>query len=108
MVKMVEKIILNKKSNICINAALLFEMGLEKFCDSVVIIKASFFNIIKRARKRDGYSIWRILRILKRQKVYQYANKKMRNVDIFYVRNKKNINIFREELLFELKKRELL
>lgn len=99
---MVEKIKLyiteNKGKNICINAALLFEMGLDHLCDTILVIKASIFTIIKRAKKRDQHSLLRILKIITSQKVLFMSKKKINNADIYYIKNQKDFNSLKNKL----------
>jgi dephospho-CoA kinase len=88
MVKKIEEIIKEtKEARICINAALLFEMGLNKLCQKILITKISFFQILKRAKKRDNSSFLRILKIISSQKVLKFAKKNSENAEIFYVSN---------------------
>ena len=73
--------------NIVINAALLFPMGLWKLCDAVIVVHASLFQQITRAKKRNGLSIIQILkRIFSQIKIL--ANKNKKKVDIYRVDNR--------------------
>ncbi len=78
------------EKKICINAALLFEMGLDGSCGTIIVVRASLFNIIRRSRKRDKYPVLRILKILLNQKVISIAKKKSATADIFYINNNFN------------------
>jgi dephospho-CoA kinase len=80
----------NLSRNICINAALLFDMNLDQFCSTVIIIKTALIKIIKRAFHRDKHSFFRIFNIIFTQKVLKLAKKNPNNVDIFYIMNNKN------------------
>lgn len=108
MIKMVKERMASGGDKICINAALLFEMGLDELCSAVCIIKSSLFNIIKKAKKRDGYSFWKVLRIINNQKVNYYANKKKQNVDIFYVSNNYNLHNFTDKFIKTLRERNYI
>ena len=61
--------------NICINAALLFEMGLSELCSRIIVKKSNIFTLIKRGKKRDSFKFGRVLNILKNQKCMKYAKK---------------------------------
>ncbi|MCK4796667.1 MAG: dephospho-CoA kinase [Spirochaetes bacterium] len=106
MIKRVKEIINNtKEKKICINAALLLEMKLDWLCKIIIITKSSFFNIIKRAKKRDDYSILQVLKIISSQKVFKLVKKYKYNADIFYVYNNKNIDYLENQIK---NKRDLL
>jgi dephospho-CoA kinase len=53
---------------VVINAAILFRMGLHALCDEVVYVTAPFIQIWKRARDRDGASLFDVLRRLRSQR----------------------------------------
>ena len=78
----------NKYKPVCINAALLFDMNLDKLCSKIIIVKSSLLKIILRAKKRDNSSIFRTLKILNIQK----RLKSIKNKKVFYL---KNNDIFR-------------
>jgi dephospho-CoA kinase len=59
---------LEKNVPVCINAALLFKMGLEELCDHVLLIRASLPVRFRRARKRDGLGIREFLHRIRSQK----------------------------------------
>ncbi len=109
---MVEKVKeeISKKNNvkICINAAILFEMNLNKFCSCIFIIKSSFFNILKRAVKRDRASLIRIFRILSNQKVLNHTKKAMKSADICYINNNGNIEDLKNKIKYILLKRKIV
>ena len=104
------KEIINKSQNknICINAAILFQMKLDKLCTTIFIVKSSLFNIIKRAKNRDQYSIIRILKIIFYQKSFGFAKKRYNNADIFYINNNKNLNNLENRVKLLLKQKELI
>jgi dephospho-CoA kinase len=69
-----------------INAALLFPMGLEKEAECIIIVKAPFFSRLRRARQRDGLSLWAIVQRFRAG--YKNVPKKVPGkVDIYYVSN---------------------
>ncbi|MBR3732715.1 MAG: hypothetical protein IKN25_08700, partial [Spirochaetales bacterium] len=41
-------------------------------CSRVLVVKAPLLTIINRAKKRDGYKLKRILKVLKSQKLRKY------------------------------------
>jgi len=96
--KVEELIYKSEESKICINAALLFEMGLYAYCSEIIIVKASICQILKRAKKRDGNSILKTLKILSSQKVLDFAKKKLKNAEIFYISNNRDFNNFKKVL----------
>lgn len=99
MVKIVTEQIKNSKAdNICINAALLFEMGLYKLCSKIVIVRSSLYNIITRAKKRDDRSIFQTLRIILKQNGIITLKKLVLNADIFYIENNKNLQYLEIQL----------
>lgn len=84
--------------NILINAALLFEMGLNSLCSSIIAIKAPKKIILKRAKKRCNYSETQIYKILINQKVLQFAKKNEKKADIFYVNNNKDLDSLKKQI----------
>lgn len=99
MVKSIEQDIASRDGNICISAALLFEMGLDVLCSKIIVVKAPVLRIAARGKKRDGHSFLRILSILFSQKVLSLAKKNCNNVDIYSVNNNKT-----EDHLFKVVK----
>ena len=95
---------LNTK-NICINAALLFDMKLDKICTKILIVRTPIFSIFKRAKTRDNYSLIRILKIIFSQKKLLYINKKHYNADIFFIYNGKDLNNLENQIKVLFKKR---
>jgi dephospho-CoA kinase len=85
--KTIDMISGTEKRKICINAALLFEMGLNDLCDRILIVKSSYFNIVQRGVKRDKNSLLKIIRILFMQKVNFLANKNRKSAEILYIAN---------------------
>lgn len=84
-----ERIAEHPGANICINAAILFEMGLDSLCDAVLIVRIGLLETIGRGKKRDGHGIRRILRIVSSQKLKELAKKNPHNVDIYTIKNSK-------------------
>lgn len=72
--------------SVCINAALLFPMGLDTLCNAVVIVKAPLLARYRRARRRDGLSPLRIVQRFLAQRLI-FAKKNAQNVDMYTVRN---------------------
>ncbi|MBN2545460.1 MAG: dephospho-CoA kinase [Spirochaetes bacterium] len=95
--KVKESVEKSKNKKILINAALLFQMGLDKLCSHIIFIKASLLSIVKRALKRGNTDLFRIIKILIYQKQYAFCKKKLCNADIYYIRNDKKIqNLYKE------------
>jgi dephospho-CoA kinase len=88
----------SNESRICINAALLFELGLDQYCHKILFIKTSFPIILKRALKRDNRSLFQILRIISLQKSVKLAKKSSKKTDIYYIKNNKNQKNLLEQL----------
>ncbi len=100
--KMIDKInsIVTASTNdkICINAALLFEMGLHKFCDKIIIVKSNIFNVLMRARKRDKRSFFATFKILLNQKALSFAKILKKNTEICYVYNDSTLEKLKKNL----------
>jgi dephospho-CoA kinase len=88
MVSSIKDEIASKKGfPVCIDAALLFSMGLEKLCDTVLIVTAPFCTLVRRGRERDKRSLMQMISIIRSQKIKQFAKKKINGVDIQYITN---------------------
>ncbi len=88
MINHLEQLLLEHKGkDIVVSAALLFDVGIDRMCDKVMVVKASLHNIISRARTRDNHSLKRILSTLRAQKLRQYINQKRKTSDIVIVKN---------------------
>ena len=98
----------NKNEKICINAALLFELNLNIYCSTVIVIKSSILNIIKRAKQRDKVSFKRIFNIINNQKIFKYIKKGKKYADICYINNNKSIIDFKNQINYILKKRDII
>lgn len=86
------------KKYICIDAAVLFEMGLDALCSTIIVVKAPLLTLIKRGKKRDNHSLWRIISIIKSQKVLKLAKKNLSNADILYINNNQSIDVLTQTL----------
>ncbi|HOJ64707.1 MAG TPA: dephospho-CoA kinase [Spirochaetota bacterium] len=103
MIEYVEKKIKEIDSKkIVISGAVLFEMGLNRFCDKIFVIRSNIFNIFKRAKKRNGYSICKTISILKKQKVLKLAKKNKKNTEIIYVNNNSDIESLKKLLKIKI------
>ena len=99
MVKKINKIIdETKEDKICINAALLFEMGLYKLCNKIIVVKTNFLNVVKRSKKRDNNSIFRVIKILLSQKVLSLAKIYSNNTEIRYINNDSTLEQLKKNL----------
>jgi dephospho-CoA kinase len=107
MILKIEEIIRNSNEpKICINAALLFEMNLNRLCSKIIIIKSPIINTFLRARKRDKKSIFKIFKIIISQKVLKLAKQNQTNAEIFYIDNKSNLTNLEKQIdnIFEIDK----
>lgn len=98
MVSMAERrIATHSERDVAVNAAILFKMGLDRLCDSVIWVEAPLVMRFRRARERDGLPA---LQILKRF----YAQRGMKpqpsssGVDIHTVRNSGNLDDLKRRL----------
>ena len=82
-----QKVAENRDKNICIDAALLFEMGLDVMCPKIILVNAPFLKIVRRAMARDKHSLKKILKILSAQKVREVSKKNLNNADIYNIYN---------------------
>lgn len=80
-----------------INAALLFSMGLDRFCDYVIWTDASFFQRFRRARRRDRLSLKQVLRRLRSQKRLKPQEKES-GADMITVENSGSRTVLFERL----------
>lgn len=77
----------NKTSRGCvINAAILFRMGLDRLCDTVLYVSAPFLTRFRRARQRDRAGLIAVVRRLAAQRDVQPQHSAS-NADIQRVEN---------------------
>jgi len=74
---------------VVVNAALLFPMGLHRFCDAVFWVYAPAPLRLLRARRRDGLSLGEAWRRMRAQRTLQPARK---DVDMYTVCNVGSVN----------------
>ena len=96
MKEKVENIVKKSRQNIVINAALLFPMGLHRFCDVVLCVKAPLLSRIKRAVRRDGVSVFQALERIYRQRGICF-NPSRDRVDTYSVWNRGSLDDFKEK-----------
>ena len=90
MVRMVKKAIEeNCGGDVLINAAILFQMGLDSLCDIIVWADAPVFSRIKRALRRDGIPLKEILKRIIIQRNLN-ANIMKKKSDTYIIRNRGN------------------
>ena len=82
----VEFIDAHPESDITVNAAVLFTMGLEKLCDLVIVVGAPLFARIRRARSRDSLGLLQIIRRFASQRNMRLQSP-AEDVDIYTVYN---------------------
>lgn len=89
-------VFIERGTPVCINAALLFKMGLDSLCDNVLLVKASLPVRFRRARIRDGLGILDFMRRIKSQRDLfpgtsktgpLFSKKSGKNVDTYTVWN---------------------
>lgn len=98
MIRMAEEEIARRPDrNIALNAAILFKMGLDGLCDSVLWVDAPLHQRVKRARERDGLPILQILKRLYAQRGMK-PQSSSRDVDIHTVRNSGNLEDLRRRI----------
>ncbi|MCG8570287.1 MAG: dephospho-CoA kinase [Spirochaetes bacterium] len=91
MIKKVQQIIQTSSSPIIlVNAALLFQMGLNGLCDKIIVVKTSFFHMLLRGMKRDHFSVKKIFSIINRQKAQLSPKMNANSDDIYYINNWNN------------------
>ncbi len=83
--------------NVCINAALLFPMGLAELCDFVVWVKAPFLSRLGRTMVRDRLPLREALKRLLSQR-HLRPQQSSRAVDIYTVKNSGTRERLREEI----------
>lgn len=84
--------------NVCINAALLFTMDLHTLCDYVVAIRAPLRLRIKRARTRNRWSYFQILKRFWSQRRL-FPKKKIKSVDMYNVWNSASREALQHEMM---------
>ncbi len=78
-------------ADIVIDAALLFVLGLDAYCDTIIWLTSPLGRTLARARKRSNVSVPRALRILWMQRKL-VLNTDCGNADIIQVKNNKSID----------------
>ena len=106
MVARLEELLEGSAPRTVINAAILFRMGLERYCDFVICVRAPLWARLRRARRRDGLGLLAALRRLAAQrgicpKTYDKA------VDIYYVDNRRDLGWLERQAAGILKRREI-
>ena len=94
MIDMLRQQIAETDSKVVVSAAILFDMGLDALCSRVLVIKAPLLTIIHRAKRRDGYGLRRIMKILKSQKLKKY----IRNGNVSIINNNGNEEKLRKQI----------
>lgn len=93
----------HKGENIIISAALLFDAGLDSFCEKVFVVKSSLWRIFIRGWKRDRHSFLRTWRTLRSQKLKEYINQRAKTVDIVCINTNGTPSQLKSELGIVLK-----
>jgi len=83
--------------NVCINAALLFTMGLYTLCGHVLMVEAPYCVRARRARRRDGWGYPQIIRRFAAQRRL-FPKKLTKNVDMYTVENSADRNMMRSKI----------
>jgi dephospho-CoA kinase len=80
-----------------INAAILFQMGLDEYCDTIILVTAPIMTRISRARKRDGLGYWAIFRRLWTQR-HLNAQARAATADTIIVENGRSLESLYRQL----------
>ena len=102
-----EELQLHKNENIVISAALLFDAGLDSYCEKILVVRASLYKIFIRAWKRDRHSPIRTWRTLQGQKLKEYINQRAQTVDIVFINTNGTPSQLRTKLLKVLKNEDI-
>ena len=94
MINEVQKRLDLKNAGQVIDAALLFEMGLDRFCDKIILVSSPVKEILKRGMKRNGFGAGRIKSILASQRSLN-ANRLKSH---FQLENDATLGAFRKKL----------
>jgi dephospho-CoA kinase len=105
MVGEVERILERLEGAAVINAAVLFRMGLQRLCDAVVCLRAPLIQRLKRARRRDGTTLIRMLRRMRAQRGICPKLNEI-DVDIYYVDNDRGLDHLHTQILEILREKE--
>lgn len=98
MARQVELTLEKLSGSVVINAAVMFRMGLERVCHAVVCVRAPLLQRVKRARRRDGSKLIRILRRMRAQRgICSKLN--ANGVDIYYVDNDRGLDHLHTQIL---------
>ena len=95
MIDMLRRKIAETDGKMVVSAAILFDMGLDALCSRVLVVKAPLLTIIRRAKKRDGYGLRRIMKILKAQKLKKY----LRNEKVRVIRNRGSLEKLKKSVM---------
>ena len=77
MKRIVRETVLNSKNPLLvIDAALLFDMGLDDLCDFIIAVDAPEEDIIARVTAYRGWSVERVLSVLNSQKYLEFLKEK--------------------------------
>lgn len=93
----------HKNENIIISAALLFDAGLNSYCDRIFVVRSALWKIFIRAWKRDRHSPLRTWRTLRSQKLKEFINQHAKTVDIVYINTNGTPSQLQTKLLKVLK-----
>jgi dephospho-CoA kinase len=106
MVALVEESLRNAPGRSVINAAVLFRMGLYRFCDFVICVRAPLWKRLVRAKRRDGLGLPAALRRLASQRgICPKSND--RAVDIYYVDNNRRLEWLETQAARILRQRQI-
>jgi dephospho-CoA kinase len=106
MVERVEESLRDASGRSAINAAILFRMGLDRYCDFVICVRAPLCKRLVRARRRDGLGLPAALRRLASQRgICPKSND--RAVDIYYVDNNRGLEWLERQAARILRQRQI-
>lgn len=93
--KEIGNLIVNKKVNCIIEAAILVESNWHKLCDKIVLVKSPKISSIKRLVDNNGYSRDKIKNILKTQ----FPNKRLEKYADIVINNNKDFKHLEKQCL---------
>ncbi len=107
MVRTVQLRLQGKPGLYVINAAILFRMGLERFCDLVICVRAPLLKQLLRIMSRDRLGpLSALRRILSQRRICPKMNEN--SVDIYYVSNSKSLGRLEEQALAILREKGII
>lgn len=86
------------RTNVVINAAILYKMGLNKLCDAIVWVKAPFVERLRRSLNRDSHTVFQSIRRMAAQRKLE-AKYYSKDVDSYTILNTSSREDMKTEVL---------